>query len=136
MKDFIVSGNANAAIKIKFVGTDPDGDNLSYYIAKLPSNGALYQSSGATFPSGTYMKVDTDEVRYNSPTNSYGSPLTTFEYVASDGKLFSEPKTVTISILAVVHPGSIIHTLFTWNDWLSSSPLRISLVPHWDGFLL
>ena len=79
------STNEDTAVDISLVGTDVDGDNLSYSIVTNPSNGAV-SISGST---ATY-----------TPSSNYNGN-DSFVYKANDGTVDSANRTVFIEIAAV-----------------------------------
>jgi len=75
----------DASLAITLSGHDPNGDDLSFIIVALPSYGAL---SGEA-PDLTY----TPSANYNG--------FDSFAFIVNDGKLDSEPESISISITAV-----------------------------------
>jgi hypothetical protein len=76
---------------------------LGFRITSPPTNGTLYQYSGAG--RGDPISVDTpvsDPLRvvFSPSLDSLGAPYTTFGFVASDGTYDSSPGLVTVKILA------------------------------------
>lgn len=69
-------------VAFNLVGTDPDGDTLSYTVTTQPSNGTVIQTgaSASYLPNANYFGTDT------------------FEYTVSDGTLTSAAATVTVTI--------------------------------------
>ncbi|HEY3282683.1 MAG TPA: Ig-like domain-containing protein, partial [Armatimonadota bacterium] len=76
---------------ITLTGTDPDGDALTYAVATQPKHGTL----SGTAPALTY-----------TPAANYdGSD--SFTFTVSDGKLTSDPATVTLTVTPVNDPPTI-----------------------------
>lgn len=96
-------GGVNKDLIISLPGWDPNGDTLSYRITVPPTNGALYQYTGAG-RGDPITGVDTpvsDPLRvvFTPSLDSLGAPFTTFGFVASDGTYDSSPALVTVAIL-------------------------------------
>ena len=97
-------GPANRDLVIGLAGADPNGDALSFRIATLPTQGALYQYAGGvhgaaiTSPDTTVSDA-TGQVIFVPMTNSFGNPYASFTFVASDGEFESSPAPVTIAII-------------------------------------
>lgn len=81
--DLSVSTSIDVATTIRLEGSDPDGDPLSFEIVAPPTRGTL---AGPT----------SDEVTYTPPAGETGQDH--FTYVATDGTLFSDVATATITI--------------------------------------
>jgi hypothetical protein len=99
------SGRPNMDLTLRLLGTDLNNEFLSIRISSLPESGALYQSDsgirGALIATnGTWVEDSAGYVIFAPATNSYGTPYTTFQFVANDGLVDSLPATVTISIVA------------------------------------
>ncbi len=72
----------DSAVSIILNGHDVDGDSLSYHVTDTPAHGTL----SGTPPALTY-----------TPQSNY-SGTDSFRYYVSDGKIDSDPATVTISV--------------------------------------
>lgn len=72
-------------VDISLVGTDPDGDVITYFITAQPTHGSVSLVNGiVTYtPNGGYLGYDS------------------FRYVAFDGSAQSSPATVTINVYSV-----------------------------------
>ncbi|OGP79299.1 MAG: hypothetical protein A2V86_08710 [Deltaproteobacteria bacterium RBG_16_49_23] len=78
--------NKNTEINIALTATDPDGDNLTYYIVTQPSHGTL----SGTPPNLTY-----------TPTSGY-TGQDSFTFKANDGIGDSNIATVSITVVATI----------------------------------
>lgn len=78
------SGNENSSVTLSATGADVDGDSLSYTWTQLTGPAMTVSGTSAS------ISVTTPKVTANSTA--------TFSVVASDGKLSSEPATVTLTI--------------------------------------
>ena len=83
--DRSVEVNEDGTVSIKLTGIDEEGDDLLIHVTSFPENGAL---------SGTASNLT-----YSPKANYSGSD--SFSYKASDGKVFSNTATVTISVASV-----------------------------------
>lgn len=83
-----ISTNEDTAIDIVLTGTDEDSDPLTFRIVRQPSNGKL---------SGQLPNQ-----RYTPNPNFFGQD--SFDFVVNDGKVDSQPATVTIIVNAVNDP--------------------------------
>jgi len=72
-------------VPIILMGTDPDGEQLTYNVVTAPSHGSL----SGTAPSMTY----TSALNYNGPDS--------FTFRVNDGKADSDPVMIPITVLAV-----------------------------------
>ena len=92
---------------ITLTGSDDDGDNLSYTIVTLPSNGTLYQTSdGSTRgdeidETGTAVSDGSNRVIYVSASNGNGNSYGNFTFKVNDGTVDSESGAVTVNVTAV-----------------------------------
>ena len=80
-----VTVDEQTAVSITLVGTDADGDNLTYSIIDTPINGTA--------------NLDGDQVTYISTSNSATSD--SFSFKVNDGKEDSAKATVSITITAI-----------------------------------
>ena len=89
----------DVAKTITLAGTDPDGDNLTYIVASLPSEGTL-TDNGTAITSDDLPKTTTGtDVVYTSTSNTATGDSFTFK--VNDGTVDSDAATVTINITAV-----------------------------------
>jgi len=87
INDITISGNEDNVLEGTLVGTDIDGDDLTFVIESQPSNGtATITSDGKT-------------VQYDPDNNFNGSD--TFTFKANDGTVDSNTATATITVNAV-----------------------------------
>jgi|GEM_PF-366881 len=92
---------------VSLQGTDADGDALNYVITTLPAAGTLYQTSDGTALGSTISTVPAlvtnaqGKVIFLPMADRNGSPLTSFQFAASDGKSLSSSATVTLNVLPV-----------------------------------
>ncbi len=77
-------------LPLTLTGSDPDGDPLTFAIVDPPAHGSLVGTAPAL--------VYTPAADYNGPD--------VFTFVASDGRVISEPATVTLSVTEVNDPPS------------------------------
>ena len=93
----MIKGDNNGA-------TDPDGDTITKYeVVDVPSNGSIYNDAGGGIPDGDALEAG-DELTssntiYNPNANYHGTD--TFTFKASDGTLFGNTGTVSITVNAV-----------------------------------
>lgn len=81
----VVDATEDAPLTVALAATDVDGDALTFVIASQPQHGTV-AASGSGW-------IYTPTLNYNGPD--------AFTYRASDGKLQSEPMTVTVNVAAV-----------------------------------
>ena len=84
-------------------GFDLDGDALTPRITTLPAGGTLYQylsgGRGAMIADpDTYLTDANWRLIFAPATNAFGSPYTSFQFVANDGNADSAPATVWINM--------------------------------------
>ena len=84
-----VSASEDSALVIDLAGTDPDGDPLSFSVGTIPVHGTL-------------SSVVDNQVTY-TPSANYAGP-DGFTFRAYDGKDFSQPAAVSITVSAVNDP--------------------------------
>lgn len=82
-EDISLTVKRNSSVDLTYLGTDAEGDHLSYRIVLAPQHGELwnYPTIGTYYPHKGYSGSDV------------------FTYVANDGQLDSPPATVTVTIL-------------------------------------
>ena len=85
VSDVNVSVDEDNSVDITLVGSDVDGDDLTYSLVSDPSNGTV--------------SVEGNKVTYISNSNYNGTD--TFTYKANDGELDSNLGTVTVTVNAV-----------------------------------
>ena len=90
-ENVVVTTNEDAAKVITLVGTDPDGQNLTFSIVSGPAHGSLGPIDNSPVNSAT--------VTYTPAANYFGADSFTFS--ASDGLTQSPPAMATISITPV-----------------------------------
>jgi hypothetical protein len=100
-----VDAAPNQSLTISLSGYDLNGDLLSFRITGLPNQGALYEydsgSRGALIATNdTWLTDPAGNVIFVPATNSCGAPYSSFQFVANDGLVDSQPGTVTINVLA------------------------------------
>ena len=93
-----VSTNEDTAKTITLVGTDADGNSLTFAVVSGPSNGTL-GSIGSVSCTGTAPKTCSADVTYTPALNYNGSDSFTFK--VNDGTLDSANATVSITVNAV-----------------------------------
>ena len=97
------SGYINHDLTFALSGGDPDGNALSFYVASLPSTGALYQySNGSRGPAITMpntLVTDPSAQLIFAPANGgTGNPYASFSFMASDQFYNSTTAQATIGI--------------------------------------
>lgn len=88
---------------VTLAGSDLDGDALTPRITTLPAGGTLYQylsgGRGALIATpDTYLTDANWRLIFAPATNAFGSPYTSFQYVANDGNADSASGTVWINM--------------------------------------
>tara|TARA_B100000700_G_scaffold301335_1_gene370491 strand:+ start:6395 stop:16000 length:9606 start_codon:yes stop_codon:yes gene_type:complete len=102
-----VTVNEDTEVTITLSGSDDDGDDLSYKITTLPSNGTLYQTSdgstkgSAISSTGTTVSDNSRRLIYISATNGNGNGHGNFAFKVNDGTVDSDAATVTVNVTAV-----------------------------------
>lgn len=90
---------------IPLVGWDPNGDSLTFRVAFLPTNGALYQFTGTgrgpllTAP-GIVVDDPLHRLIFAPSLNGSGAPYATFSIDVSDGVFDSSPAVVTVNVVS------------------------------------
>ena len=94
----------DASIAITLVGTDDEGDTLTYHITNMPLKGSL-SDYGNTSSSVTYTPT-IQHLGYDDPETSGNreTETDTFKYKVNDGTVDSLEATVTITISGVNDP--------------------------------
>ena len=136
-----VFGPLNLDLVITLGAFDPNGDALSYLIATLPTNGMLFQYAAGTrgdaiVSSNTPVSDALGRVIYAPPARVFGSPFTSFGFMASDGAIISPPATIAVNLVptksatrpaieitptsarlsgAVLPSGETTHAWFEWG---------------------
>ncbi|MDA1190212.1 MAG: Ig-like domain-containing protein [Candidatus Poribacteria bacterium] len=101
-----VTPNEDVDQAITLAGTDPESDTLTYKIATLPANGALYQTANGTTRGGQISSAGTTvtdtlhRVIYVSASNGNGAGHGNFTFSVSDAD-FTSTATVTVNVTAV-----------------------------------
>jgi large repetitive protein len=101
------STSEDTDIPLTLQGTDADNDTLNFVISSLPSLGTLHQTTNGVTAGVAITNVPAlvthagAKVFYRPPLDRNGSPLTTFQFAASDGKATSATATVTVHVLPV-----------------------------------
>jgi hypothetical protein len=104
-----VAGYPNTDLLIALDGSDADADALKYRLTALPAAGALYQYSG-NGRGPQILTVDsaiTDSLGrliFAPVADQAGSPYSTFDFIMSDGFVFSSPATVIINVVLPLAP--------------------------------
>lgn len=106
--DVTASGDEDTPITVTLVGTDGDGDALTYVIATQPSNGTV-ALNGA-------------EVTYTPAENYNGTD--SFTYTATDGVLPSSPATATITVNPVNDVPTVVSQVV---ETTSDAALQVTL---------
>ncbi len=116
--DASVTTDEDTAVAIPLTATDADGDPLTWSVG-TPSHGAL---SGAA-PNLTY-----------TPTGGYSGP-DSFTFTVNDGTVDSNTATVTITVDAVVSPGTLAFSATTAsvNENAGTVTLTVSRTGGSDG---
>ena len=96
-----VSAIEDVSQTITLTGSDADGDDLSYIITSLPSNGTLTQFSGGAISTGTTVSDGSNRVKYISASNGNGNGHGNFNFKVNDGTEDSDAATVTVNVTAV-----------------------------------
>ena len=96
-----VSAIEDVSQTITLTGSDADGDDLSYIITSLPSNGTLTQFSGGAISTGTTVSDGSNRVKYISASNGNGDGHGNFNFKVNDGTEDSDAATVTVNVTAV-----------------------------------
>lgn len=108
---FLVSLDEDTTKAITLVGTDVDGDPLSYTVASQPAHGTL----SGTPPNLTY-----------APATDYFGP-DSFTYTVSDRTVTSDPGTVTLQVNPVNDPPVLTSTtVMTAEDTPVSFTLQVT----------
>jgi hypothetical protein len=107
-----VSLMENQYLIITLLGTDVDGDSLTFIIQTLPLHGTLYQvsadgSRGSSFTNPGIVSNPNGTVLYQPDSNECGLQLDSFFYAVSDRVLMSNNSLVTINVYCI--PGT--HTI-------------------------
>ncbi|MEY4384898.1 MAG: hypothetical protein RLY20_181 [Verrucomicrobiota bacterium] len=97
-------GPHNQDLTVTISALDPNGDALNYQITGLPTNGVLYQYSGgargaAIVATNTPVTDPLGRVIYAPPAHAFGSPYTSFNFLANDGSTNSSVATLTIFLV-------------------------------------
>ena len=125
---------------ITLTGSDDDGDNLSYTIVTLPSNGTLYQTSDGSTKgsaiSSTPATVSDNNRRliYISATNGNGNGHGNFGFKVNDGTTDSDEATVTINVSAVDDSPTVSNAItdITANEDASNAAIALTDVDNSD----
>ncbi|MBB5032539.1 Ig-like domain-containing protein [Prosthecobacter vanneervenii] len=94
-------------VTLTLQGTDADNDALNFVITSLPAAGTLYQTSDGTTIGNPVSSPSTlvtnaqGKVIFLPAADRNGSPLTSFNFAASDGKSLSAPATATLNVQPV-----------------------------------
>ena len=102
-----VSTAEDTSVVLTLQGTDANNDTLNFVISALPPLGTLHQTTDGVTPGDAITNVPTlvthagAKVVYLPPLDQNGSPLTTFQFAASDGKTTSSTATATINVQPV-----------------------------------
>ena len=100
LTDLVVSVQEDGSLPLSLVGTDAEGDTLTYTLLTLP-NGELIG--------------DMPNVIYNPPENFTGE--VTFTYQANDGQLDSNIATVTIEVQGENDAPLAVDDVFTFTSF-------------------
>lgn len=101
------STQEDSPITVTLQGTDTDNDTLTFAITALPALGKLYQTADGIAPGAAITSTPalitnaSGKVIYVPLPDRNGSPLTTFQFAASDSKALSSAATVTINVQSV-----------------------------------
>jgi hypothetical protein len=79
-----VTVTVGSVVQFTLSASDPDGDYLSYLITQAPTQGTLISMGGGVYRYRPYLEAESTD---------------TFIYKVSDGRLESDPATVTITIV-------------------------------------
>jgi large repetitive protein len=105
-----VSTDEDIPVSITLMGTDVDGDSLTYTVVQPPAHGTL---SGA-FPNLTYLPA----ANYNGPDS--------FTFQVNDGQVDSNPSTISITVQPFDDAPVAVAQSVTLDE--DSSPVSITLV--------
>lgn len=103
------SGYVNHDLTLALLGSDPDGNPLNFYIATLPSVGALYQYSAGSRGSlinqpNTPVTDPSGQVIFAPANGATGSPYANFNFIAADQFYNSSPALAAINIVLPAIP--------------------------------
>jgi sugar lactone lactonase YvrE len=101
--DIEVTTDEDVAVAIELIGTDADGDDLTYYIIDFVTNGIL-----------DFSETDNAVINYTPNANWYGTD--SFTYSVNDGELDAETATVTITVNYVNNAPTFTSTPITSVD--------------------
>ncbi|HHZ99804.1 MAG TPA: hypothetical protein EYN68_09795, partial [Candidatus Marinimicrobia bacterium] len=102
-----VSADEDVDKTITLSGTEVDGQDLTYLITSLPSNGTLYQTSDGSTRGDAISSVPTTvsdgshRVIYRSAADGNGDGHGNFGFKVSDGNSDSDEATVTVNVASV-----------------------------------
>jgi alpha-tubulin suppressor-like RCC1 family protein len=113
---------------VPLAGFDPNGDPLTYQITSLPTNGGLYQyvagiRGDAISAMNTPVSDAQGRVIYAPPAHAFGSPFTTFNFLAHDGKTNSGVATLTLNLFPAQFAAGPATELTATNGALTGSLL-------------
>lgn len=113
-------GWVNTDLHVTLAGTGLEGATANLEVHSLPTAGALYQyDSGirGVMIAEPGMAISDEEGRvvFAPGTNEWGSPYASFEFVATDGGLQSEPAAVKVHLILPSEP-VIESSLCEWNE--------------------
>ncbi|HZR16349.1 MAG TPA: hypothetical protein VFE51_03400, partial [Verrucomicrobiae bacterium] len=105
----ITNGPENRDLVIQCKAMDPNGDPVSTRVAQLPTLGTMYQYAAGTrgqpvLYSNTLISDPNGRVIFVPSVNGFGSPYSSFSFVANDGQVDSEPGTIVINVTPLVVP--------------------------------
>lgn len=128
----VTNGPENRDLVIRCGATDPNGDAVSTRVSLLPTVGGLYQfSAGARGPAilsfNTLISDPSGRVIFVPFVNSFGSPYTTFSFVANDGQVDSKPGTIVVNVVPGIVP------VLNVGPRATSAPFTFTLLADSNG---
>ncbi len=124
-QDQLATTPEDTDVTITLTANDPDvGATLAFRIGALPGAGQLLQFGSLT-PIVTPGEVLTDaggRVVFRPAANQFGSPYTTFTFIANDGFIDSNESTVTVNVTPVADTPSVTDVTTSENVQSTTPP--------------
>ena len=108
------STNEDTPKVLTLVGTDIDGQSLSFAVASTPAHGTLGAVSASSCTVAGSTSTCSATVTYSPSSNYNGSDG--FSFTANDGNLTSTPAPVNLTVVAVNDPPTGIGHSFSTNE--------------------
>jgi hypothetical protein len=102
--------DARELLPVTLIGSDIDGDSLSFTIASLPANGSLYLDAAGTKPvaAGTVLQAQGNRATLYFRPAALWSGATAFSYAARDAHgMDSQAAEVSLSVAASLAPATM-----------------------------